>query len=290
VLLLVIAAVSLAVPRGGLLLAEVIVLRASVQAADVNVSLWQRLSRPVTLIVFAGLRYGLVAAILFGVGKLSGNFELGLGLATAMSVAIFLTEQAMLRRLAPDSGLTWQALSHPRQADRSLLAGYFSLSLAAGLNFLPQVLLRYQLVFFGTLAMLGHFSVQYQISILAIPLITALSQQALARVHSTWADVRKDILLIGGGSVLMLSISTLVFLTPASVLVGMVFKSWLPLDGVSTVLISVACAALCLTVYLGFMTVALNRPLAQTVANIIFLTVLLGAGFGLGALMGGRAC
>jgi hypothetical protein len=74
------------------------------------------------------------------------------------------------------------------------------------------------------------------------------------------------------------------FLTDLSYFVEILFRSWIPLDAVQTIFVSIIALSQCLTVYLGFMTVALHKPSAQMTTNLWFVGSLLILGFAFGVV------
>lgn len=267
------------------MLAPLLLIKASAQAADINVSVWQNKKRADLIICFALLRYGAVALILAISSALSGSFLVGLTLSALCSVVLLAAEHALASKTSPHVGMSARILSELLKSG-GLSGAYASLSLAAGLNFLPQTILRYLIALFGGVKLLGSFSIQYQIAMLCIPLITAMSQQALARRETEWRLILADLAKIGAVSCLSLFVVGIVFLSPARFLLQLVFQSWVPLPTFPSVMILISSTFLSLTVYLGFMSVALERPFAQSMANICYLVLLLSCSATLGAVYG----
>lgn len=271
---------------GGEVLAALIVIRASAQAADVNISVWQKTANSSRIVGFSLARYVVVGSVL-ALAALSGrSFTVGACAAAAVSVVVLMFEQSVITRMSKEVGVSWRLVSPSDWGGAKLASAYASLSLSAGLNFLPQTILRYFIGTFGSMFVLGSFSVQYQMSMLSIPFITALSQQALTRRNTKWGDVIRDLVLIVPVSVFLIGIATITFTTPAAGLLMVIFKSWSPLPICSSIIIAISSVFLCMTVYLGFMSVALHQPFAQSIANVCFLLVLLVCGYGLGSVFG----
>jgi hypothetical protein len=273
------------VPSGEVL-AALIVIRASSQAADVNISVWQKTANASRIILFSLARYVIVGSVLALAALVGGNFAFGACTAAAISALVLVFEQSIITKTSNQIGVSWRLIRLRDWGSPKLFAAYASLSLSAGLNFLPQTILRYFIGAFGSMYILGSFSVQYQMSMLSIPFITALSQQALARRNTEWRDVVRDLALIVPVSILLIGIATITFITPAANLLVVIFKSWSPLPIYSSLIIAVSSVFLCVTVYLGFMSVALHRPFAQSIANVCFLMLLLTFGYGLGLVFG----
>lgn len=278
-------ALCAATSHGGVL-ADLIVIRAVSQAADLNISIWQKSLKPGPIVGFSLARYGLVGVTLAITTFFSSSLLIGLTVAALFATVIFITEQLIISTVVGGRQLTWNLTSIADLRGNSLLGAYTALSLSAGLNFLPQTIIRYFISLFGSMHILGSFSIQYQMSMLSIPFITALSQQALARRSITWGSIVRDLRLISLTSVLLLFFVTLLFVTPASYFVSLLFTTWHPLSIYSTLLITLSSIFLCLTVYLGFMSIALKNPVAQSIANITFLVILVIFGYLMGLLVG----
>ena len=274
VLLGVFSAIAYLFPGGGML-ASLLLLKASAQAADINVSVWQKEKRADLIILFASLRYGGVGGILAVLALISGSFLQGLVVASAFSVLLLFIEQNKASGKNSQNGMSWQIASLEHFKNLKLVGAYASLSLAAGLNFIPQTILRYFVSLFGSMKTLGSFSIQYQVAMLCIPLITAMSQNALARRETKWRQIVSDLVKIGVASSFLLLGVMVLFISPASIILKMVFTSWVPLPALSSVMIVISSGFLCLTVYLGFISVALGKPFAQSVANVFYLASLL---------------
>lgn len=246
-------------------------IKASSQAADVNLSVWQKEKKPEFIFIFCLLRYGVSSGVLALSANISKNFFFGLICCGLFLIALLYIEHAFASRISKDSGISWKIANTANVFDSRLASAYAALSLAAGLNFLPQTILRYFVSLFGGMKILGSFSIQYQVAMLCIPLITAFSQQALARREVNWQHIASDLLKIGVISIFLLLIVGITFNTPASIILKFIFKSWDPISILSSTLILISSLFLCLTVYLGFMSVALEKTFAQSLANIVFL-------------------
>lgn len=268
------------------LLSPLLMIKASAQAADINVSLWQKEEKPFFIIMFACLRYGVSGAALALVALISRNYLLALYITACLSIIVLILEQYLASKITGNNSVSWRMASLKAFNNKKFIAAYTSLSLAAGLNFLPQTILRYFVGLFGSLRVLGSFSVQYQFAMLCVPIITAMSQQALARRYINWQDIVDDMIKIGYITAALLTVVAVIFLSPANMVITLAFKSWVPMPAFSSAMIIVSAAFLCMTVYLGFISVALDRPFAQSVANISYLVAILVCSSGLGFLYG----
>lgn len=256
----------------GRIFALLLIIKASAQAADINMSVWQKKRRPDLIIKFCFLRYGGVSFALVASHIFFDSFQDGLLAAAIFSVLILLLEQTLVNRLALETEISWELCKIKNISDRSFITTYTSLALAAGLNFAPQTIIRYFISLYGGMRLLGSFSIQYQITMLCIPIVTALSQQALSRRDVTLHQIYQDLRFIGIISCTLLISVGILFNTPADVILRFAFQSWIPLPVPTSLLIIISSVFLCFTVYLGFMSVALKKAYAQSLANVIFLT------------------
>jgi hypothetical protein len=167
-----------------------------------------------------------------------------------------------------------------------LLRKYVSLSIAGFMNFFPQTILRYFLLLYSGLEVVGNFSIQYQLLMLPVPIVTAYSQLALGR-----KDIRFGVYLFDIGIISSIGF-TFVFLMSVALVADLVridrviFPGFSPLGSLETFFLAAACALQFLSVFLGFYSVKLGRYYSQVVSGGVFLIVISLLGSYLGGVAG----
>lgn len=266
----------------GHIFAGLLFVRLFSQGADVYLSFWQFSNRPLQITLFSLLRFAVGGCVLVVSTLFGGSFDAALKATVVFLGVIFSVESIYFRRVMNSSQANAEC-----PPTMILLKSYAYLSLASALNGVPQVIIRYLLLYFAGAMTLGNFAVQYQISVTAVPLVTAISQIAIVRKAFTIENIKKDMFVIFSISCLLIALSVIAFLSPLSSLVQIVFSSWTALDYSSTIILALTCLSLCMIIYLGFLATALERTYGQAAANSASITVLAISGPAGGFLWGG---
>lgn len=277
-------AICAAVLINDFLVISVILTRAFMQSSDIHTSVWQVKKKPTILMTYVAVRYGGSSIIMFALAHLTNDINFTFFASSIFVIVIFLFEGWHVSKSYPELQVHMRLRDISAHWRDDLSRKYYSLALAGGINTLPHVVLRYLVSAFSGAAVLGSFAIQYQVSMLAVPVITAVSQQMIARPSFSREIFIRDMALIAAASLAICMFWSLVFLTPAALLLEWVFKDWLPLDPYSTILVLIACFCLCVSVYAGFLAASVGPNLSQAQSNMAFLIIM-----GVGGVAGGWA-